>query len=132
MRSVVLGLEAIGDDLVQFNRLKLAQMRETGLPKFIYEGYDLSPVLRRPWVAEITGPDHRYGWARTFLRGNKDYSRANSVGSRGVMVYYQLRGGPVYEVNDWTSWSRMDRYFCRVEDGKIVRITEGEVRERVG
>lgn len=131
MGIVVLGLEAIGDDMVQFHELHQAKMRELGLPDGLRRSVGIGPVLRRPWVAEITGRDPTYGWARQFLRGQKDYSHANSIGSRGIMIYYHLQEGAVYEVNDWAGWSSVDRYFCRAEGNKIVRMTEREVATRV-
>jgi len=130
--TVVLGLEAIGDDLVQLNRLRQTQLRESGVPDHLRRSADLGPILRRPWVAEIKGPDARFGWERTFVHGKKDYSRANSIGSRGVMVYHHLREGPVYEVNAWLSWSSVDRYFCRVAGTELIRLTEDQVRARLG
>jgi len=132
MPTVVLGLEAIGDDLIHLNRLQQIKMKGLGVPDRLRDINNLAPVLRRPWVAEIIGTDPTYRWARTFLKGNKDYSRANSIGSRGVMVYYRLREGRIYEVNDWMSWSSVDRYFCRVEGGRVIRMTEAEVQDHVG
>lgn len=82
----------------------------------------------RYWVAEITGLCGRYGYERRFLPYKKDYSRANSVGTRGVYAYYILDEGPVYEVSSPVSWRNTDRYFCRVIDGKIVRLAEQEVQ----
>jgi hypothetical protein len=46
-----------------------------------YMGRDKS----RPWVARIDGLDSIYGLARTFMKGQIDYSNANRVGSRGRM-----------------------------------------------
>jgi hypothetical protein len=50
---------------------------------------------RSSWVAEIKGSDPRYGLAREFLRGIRDYSRANSVRTRGVFETYELLEGRV-------------------------------------
>lgn len=123
--NATLRLEAIGDNHVASMRHshKLASAvvsRE--------EAALLRPPYRQPWVAEITGTDPRFGFARKFLSGRKDYSEANSIGSRGVHLYYELTPG-VYEVNDLVSWSRTRRYFCRVgEDGSRQEIPEAEVR----
>ena len=82
------------------------------------------------WVAEITGPDPRYRWARKFVKGKKDYAKANSKGSRGVFVWYTLQSGRVYDVQARVTWRRTERYFCRVDDaGEVVRMTEEEVRQ---
>lgn len=63
---------------------------------------------------------------RDFLDGKKDYSQANSVGSRGVYLFYVLRPGIVYEVHALTSWSGSEQYFCRVEGSELVRMTLNE------
>lgn len=82
----------------------------------------------RYWVARISGRDPRYKWQRQFLRGLKDYSKSNSVGSRGIMVTYLLDSGHVYEVKQPVSWKRSEHYYCRVTgDGGIVRIADTEV-----
>ena len=125
--ATILALEAIGDDMVAFNRLEQSKLVAAGLPKWLRKKVDLSPILRKTWVAEILGRDQEYGWVREFLRGKKDYTHANSIGSRGVMVYYHLIEGPVYEVNSWKTWQSVDRYFCRIEAGDVVRMTEEEV-----
>lgn len=121
MGTVTLRLEAIGDDTEK----ALRTVEHT----FASAGHkSRSRPLRPVWVAEITGPDAKYGLARQFLKGDKDYSRANSVGSRGVYIYYQLDRGKYYEVSSPESWSRVDRYFARVDDnGKIVKVDRSEV-----
>lgn len=99
MRAI-LRLEAIGDDTAFITK-------------------------RRPWVARLTGLDDQYTFKREFIQGQKDYSQGNSVGSRGVYLYYALPDG-VYEVNAPVSWKRDDRYFCYVEDTVITRMTKDE------
>jgi len=130
--TVVLGLEAIGDDVVAQAREMLKAAGGDDLPPILRRHIDIGRSLRNTWVAEILGPGDHYKWERDFLKGKKDYTNANSIGSRGVMVYYHLKDGPVYEVHSWVSWSSVDRYFCRIESGEIVRMTEEEVEERVG
>jgi hypothetical protein len=60
---------------------------------------------------------------KQFLKGQKDYSKANSVGSRGVETYYILQPGWVYEVHEHLTWKRSRTYWCRVEDGMIIEMT---------
>ena len=112
----ILSVEAIGDDLHQKTKV-------------------LGPLFRVPsrfWVAEITGHDTRYGWARKFLRGQYDYENANSVGSRGVMVHFFLESYRAYEVKKPISWRKDDRFFCSCgTDGKIERIDEDEVERLI-
>lgn len=81
-----------------------------------------------PWVAEIKGLNRDGYFIREFQRGELDYSRANSTGSRGIHRYYHLRSGRIYEVAERLSWKRQTQYFCRVtQDGDIVRLTRQEV-----
>ena len=122
-----LKLEAIGDDLRQTLRLwrNIADLAAPGLGDVV-----IGSTPSRAWVAWITGPDARYRWKREFLRGRKDYTDANGVGSRGVYVWYTLESGKVYEVQAPVTWKRDERYFCRVtDDGEIVGIEESEVPE---
>jgi hypothetical protein len=76
------------------------------------------------WVAEIIGLDKKYKYERRFLQFNKDYSQANSVGSRGVQAVYMLEDGKIYDVKAWK-----ERYFCTIRDWEICRISEYEVNE---
>lgn len=68
----------------------------------------------RGWVAEIELRDG--GPQRRFLRAFKDYSKANSVGSRGVFAAYWLAPGKIYEVSAPQSWTSTDRYYCLEAD----------------
>src|SRR5690606_23131495 len=81
--------------------------------------------VTKPWVARLDGLDHKYGFRRTFLEGQKDYRDANSGGSRGVYVYYALRPG-IYEVNERVTWKRVRRYFIRVVGSEIHEISKDE------
>lgn len=83
---------------------------------------------RKPWVAEIIGYHGKYGFERKFLPSKRNYSRANSSGSRGVELWFVLESGKVYEVKAPRSWRSVDRYFCRVDDdGEIIRMSKDEV-----
>lgn len=80
------------------------------------------------WVAEITGIDPKFKYARSFLKRKIDYSRANSKGSRGVFAEYLLDSEKIYEVKSQLTWGRSERYFCMVDDdGTIRKIDESEV-----
>ncbi len=80
----------------------------------------------RPWVARIEGRDETYGLKRTFMDGQIDYSQTNSVGSRGVYLYFALLDG-IYEVNERTSWRHVRRYFIRVAEARYQEISREEV-----
>ncbi len=117
-----LTLEVIGDDsndrIRQMGRL--FSHDRVALRRLIYP---------EPWVARITGTDPRFGFRREFVRGEKDYTQANSVGSRSVMKTFWLTAGNVYEVCHRTSWRNVRRYYCRVDhEGARVVMTEEEVR----
>lgn len=86
----------------------------------------------RPWVAEVTGKDATYGYARTFVRGRTDYSRANSKQTRGVFTAYDLEPGRLYEVKSPESWSTTKRYFAVVgESGEVETVPMDYVDEQI-
>jgi hypothetical protein len=126
--KAVLKLELIGDDTYEFFRLRAKETAAAFGPQVaaaLFGGMGKG----RPWVARITGTDPRYRFKREFIpRQARDYSEANSVGSRGVYAYYTLSDG-VYEVSERVSWKRTARYFIRVADGQIEEIGEEEVLE---
>ncbi len=83
---------------------------------------------RRPWVAEITGKDTKFGLARTFLDSKLTRKHANGAHSRGVELWFVLESGRIYEVKNSVSWKRSERYFCSVTaEGDIQRISKEEV-----
>jgi len=118
----VLKLEVIGDNYFAYR--KFAQRPS---PRYERNVYQMTKKSMRPWVARITGTDPQFGLAREFLQGQKDYSQANSVGSRGIYLYFPLKDG-IYEVNERLTWKRTRRYFIRVEDAQTTEIS----REKVG
>ena len=77
-----------------------------------------------PWVAEVTGVDPAAPEARTYLRPKRDYSRANSKGSRGVEDSFFLHEGRLYLVCAQTSWKRVERYFAVARGGEVHRVAE--------
>jgi len=125
--TYVLALEAIGDDRAAHNRIWQGIAREAGMPRAIRKLLDTGGASLGPWVAEIVGLEPRWGFRRVFLRGRKDYSRSNSIGSRGVYVYYELHEGAIYDIHERTSWRSVDRRYARIGDGHEVRMTKDEV-----
>jgi len=120
-----LKLEAIGDGTGQLTKLAGDVFRSIGASDVA----DLYKSSRpRPWVARITGLDAKYGLKREFVRGRKDYRDATSNGNRGVMMHYLLEPG-IYEVQELLSWSKIDRYFARSQDGALTRMTRQEVEQ---
>ena len=83
-----------------------------------------------PWVAEIVGKYPSGKLQRAFVRSNRDYSRANSKGSRGVCLWFVLEADHLYEVHARVSWKSSVNYFCAVTDhGDIQTLTDDEVAE---
>lgn len=122
-------LEAIGDDEVQYCSLWESRVREV-LPEPYASAVanTINPRLRRPWVAEIVGLEGSARFLLEWQHGRKDYRRANSDGSRGIWVWYTLREGRYYWVQSLESWSRTERYYCRIEQDEASHMTEEEVR----
>lgn len=84
------------------------------------------------WVARIVGRDQKYCYEREFLSGKTDYRNANSIGSRGVFIYYLLESGQLYEVRHPVTWNRYRRYFCTVsDDGEIIEVSKELVEKWV-
>lgn len=81
-----------------------------------------------PWVAELrlnASGDIRPIW----VYGNRDYARANSKGTRGVMVNFILEQYRLYLINEPRSWKSVIRYHAAVTatgDIKILTIAEAE------
>lgn len=123
-----LRLEAIGDNMRMPDtralhmalrpRLELEMRRHLLLPN------------RRAWCAKLTGLSEKFGFEREFLRARRDYSEANSKGSRGVYLYFTLYEGDIYEVHEIVSWSRDRRYFVKAVAGAVVEIEQAEVDAR--
>jgi len=123
MMRAILKLEAIGDDIHAYKKL----IRRGDIePDNIRRIPAVKQMRSKAWVARITGLDREFRFQREFLRGQRDYSGANAIGSRGVYIYYALTDG-VYEVNAPLSWTRTDRYFMRVEGTQMTRMTLEEV-----
>ncbi|MCL2310943.1 MAG: hypothetical protein FWC41_00430 [Firmicutes bacterium] len=83
----------------------------------------------RDWVAKITGQCPKYKYSREFLKGKVDYTKSNSVGTRGIFVNYILEEEYIYEVSAPASWKRTERYFCKVINEDIIKIDSKEVEE---
>lgn len=74
------------------------------------------------FAAEIT--DYCGGcFQKVFLKPFKDYSTANSVGSRGIFASYFLEENKLYEVQCSLNWKKQDHYFCIIETGNIKRLS---------
>lgn len=115
----VLKLEFIAENYYSYK--KQAQISHKATER--YKEY-LGRNQSRPWVKRLYKQGDRT--EREYMNGQIDYSQANRTGSRSVYIYYYLPAG-VYEVNERCSWTRVRRYFCRVEQGQINEIAQEEV-----
>lgn len=132
--KAVLNLELFGEDTRQLYKIYRGIFEVSGgdFGRMYFDKYIGTPP-RSSWVAEITGPDEKYGLARSFLRCKMDYSKANGKGSRGVLAEYILSQGKIYEVKQQETWKRSIRYFCTVGDeGDIVKLDEETACHSVG
>lgn len=87
---------------------------------------------RKPWVAEITGTDDKFGFQRQFLRGNVQRKRSSSTGNRGSELWFTIESNHIYQVQYFASWRDKRRYFVTVtDDGEIVKVEEKWVRNRL-
>jgi len=134
----VIGLEVIGDDARDRKRRramsgtsdKLAFRRAMSSGRL---GEMMRDAIRQEgapvgWVARITGRDPKYGLAREFLRGSVSFRDVeDELGARGVFRWYELAEGALFEVNAPLSWTSAERYFCRSERGRVVRMTRDEI-----
>lgn len=119
--KIFIELELRGDDVGQLGKM-YASIGNDITPGL---GTSIFSIPPSAWIAEITGTDPKYKFKREFLRYKKDYSRANSVGSRGVYANYILESGKIYDIKE-----HKDRFYCTVTDnGNIVRLSESEVIE---
>lgn len=78
----------------------------------------------KPWVAEITGTDPKFGLARRFLRPMNDWKGAHKAWSGNIygrVSHFPLRESHLYEVSCCrgnSSKRRVVREFVQVADGK--------------
>ena len=123
--KATLKIEAIGDNSYQMMRsyCSIANSASSGM------GALLASPEPPYWVA-IVYDKTPTGYLKNLLPGKKDYVKSNSVGSRGVFIWYILLSGYVYEVSAPVSWKRTKHYFCTVtDDGDIVEISREDVDE---
>ena len=87
-----------------------------------YGGISSKP---RPWCCQII--NHGCGIERQFLHGQYDWTKCNSVESRGGRLFFILETGKLYEYYTHVSWGRSKRSFCIVQgDGEIKDLCKEE------
>lgn len=121
-RCVPFALEAIGDDLYQ-------ACRERGwrrLPDRLFNeilvkrmGRVLLTGERRPpWrvdeLVAVAGED----FVRESVRGQRDWSQANGMGSRGIYIRFLLQEDRIYEIHGLAAYGAPFVRYIRVADGE--------------
>ena len=86
----------------------------------------LQGMPRRAWVARVKYIRGNY-IDREFVQGQSDYTKSNSIGSRGIYIHYFLDEG-LYEISSPQSWKNIDRYFAYVENGELWRVSKEEAK----
>lgn len=90
----------------------------------------IGDIPRGPYVAEITWNAELMSFARRYLPSQRDYSKSNSKGSRGVMLCFIIESDRLYEVHSRISWRNSETYYAAVaEDGSIYRLKENEAQQ---
>jgi len=118
----ILRLELIADHYFAYRKY-----HERINPRYERDVFRMTQPRLQTWVARLSGIDSNGRFEREFVNGMRDYTHANSIGSRGVFIYYPLRSG-VYEVNERTGWTKSRYYFIRVtDDGNYTEIGREEV-----
>lgn len=123
-----LRLEFIGaanyDMLRQFDRV---------FPKFGFGNGGDRPDHPFRWPGPCVLRMHRDAEGRVQgdrVWGNRDYSNANSKGTRGVYVNYILEENELYWVKAPMSWKSVSFYYCAVTpSGELKRITDEDAQE---
>ena len=118
----LLKIECIGDNITQQFR-QYEKLLNLGIKHYSIP-LDLYAMEERYFVYEINYKD--YGIKKLKLYPKKDYSKANSVGSRGVYAFYFLENSKIYEVKEPTSWRNTEHYFCKIENNELLRMTPEE------
>lgn len=102
---------------------------DSALSRIGVAGSDEARLALGPVVLAITRAGDG-SLRRLVVHGKRDYSRANSRGSRGVYVHYLLDQDTLYWVRARTSWRASEEYFAAVTPtGDIYRLTTEEARE---
>jgi hypothetical protein len=119
----LLKIECIGDNISSQCKFYTKQINSmiSGLGSLVF-----GETPERYSVYEVYYDRKNYSIKKVKLYPKKDYSKANSVGSRGVYAFYFLENGKMYEVKEPTSWRNTEHYFCKIENNELLRMTPEE------
>lgn len=85
----------------------------------------------RPFVARLVKYSRRWKFIREFLDAKRDYTTANSKGSRGIILNYFLDEGEIYEIKEQVSWNRWNHKYVVVTEGQVEEIDEETVTQAI-
>jgi hypothetical protein len=122
----VLGLESIGDTLIQARRRIMRRQIKLDINRSSHRQALQLGSRERPWCARIVGVSMDGKLKREFVTGLKSYESANGTGNRGVHYWFILRDG-IYEVFRHETWQRSRQYFFRVTGDSATEINHAEV-----
>ena len=88
---------------------------------------DGTPRRRLAGVWELMGLSKDGPFCKHTLPPHKDYSKSNSVGSRGVFAFFLLEEGKIYEIMSPQSWANTDHYYVTYGQGQEWRLEIGQV-----
>jgi len=86
-----------------------------------------SPRAKKYGVWQILDIKKPEGFVKSYLKPHKDYTNANSVGTRGVFAYYIIQEAKIYEVLRPLSWNRSEHYYVQFYQGNGIRLTIDKV-----
>ena len=122
--KATLGLEFIGANTYDYVRGAERMMELAGVKL-----HPEDRVRGGPWVAELYRDDTGQVRPR-FLAGRRDYSKANSKGSRGVMVWFVLEQNKLYWIQEPRSWHNTVRYHAAITaQGDVRKLSKEEAEE---
>lgn len=125
--KLVLKLECLSDQHWKNRRLLKLIYRNSN--KYLRQTKTGSDLYYHPWVAEIKGFSEKYNFDRLFIKGTKDYSEANSSGTKGVYMYFFLNKNKLYEACENISFLERKRVFIKTENNIITKISPEEAIE---
>ncbi len=123
----VISLEFIGaanfDTLRQFERFEQSFIK-VDIDKNYHPFSRPGPVVLRLYKSE------NGDIAAQEVFGKRDYSKANSKGTRGVNLCYVLEENEIYWIKERLSWKRTAYYYAAVTpDGDVVELSELQAKE---
>lgn len=125
-------LECIGDDIAQAMRGFEKKADALAPAERGHQWQRLFKAARtsswpEPFVWRIVGVNERGHFTKERVRGRKDYTHANSVGSRGVYLWYTLVRGEFYRIQSIPSWKRARVFYAVATADGYGEMTEQEV-----